>query len=331
LSQPGLAGTGTFTATQFPDSSLPSGSPSSASELRPVHWVNEEYTTTLLRPGSAAGQASSGSDTLPLGSPAGKGGGASAQRAGEPVSPTAYTATEPISVAAALATADATATRAASDPTRPMGVRSRRTRMAVLAGVAVVCLAGVLAVVLGPGRDASPAAPLAAVPAAPAQAATAAGPGPAAARAVPVEPPPALAVNAATSAVPPAATAKGAAAKSMAATVAKTENQAARQPARQARPTKSAALPTPEAPRTSAAAAAAGDAEPARVQAAASQVSVNAASAAVDQCRDKFFLARELCLVEQCGRAPARAHPLCVRYREEVRLRDEARQQQQQR
>jgi hypothetical protein len=48
---------------------------------------------------------------------------------------------------------------------------------------------------------------------------------------------------------------------------------------------------------------------------------------AVDQCRDRVFLMLELCLAEHCGKQGARSHPLCVRYREEVRLREDARQQ----
>jgi len=56
-------------------------------------------------------------------------------------------------------------------------------------------------------------------------------------------------------------------------------------------------------------------------------VVANASLQAVDQCKDKFFLARELCLAEQCGKAGARSHQLCVRYREEVRLREDAKQQ----
>jgi serine/threonine-protein kinase len=47
---------------------------------------------------------------------------------------------------------------------------------------------------------------------------------------------------------------------------------------------------------------------------------------AVDQCRDKVFLAKELCLAEHCSKPGARSHPLCVRHREEVRLREDARQ-----
>jgi serine/threonine-protein kinase len=45
---------------------------------------------------------------------------------------------------------------------------------------------------------------------------------------------------------------------------------------------------------------------------------------AVEQCRDKFFLATELCLAEHCVKAGARNHPLCVQRRAEARLREES-------
>jgi eukaryotic-like serine/threonine-protein kinase len=47
---------------------------------------------------------------------------------------------------------------------------------------------------------------------------------------------------------------------------------------------------------------------------------------AVNECKDKFFLSREICLKDSCGKAGTRNHPLCVRYREEVRLREDSKQ-----
>ena len=45
----------------------------------------------------------------------------------------------------------------------------------------------------------------------------------------------------------------------------------------------------------------------------------------VEQCRDKFFLARELCLAEYCDKPGGpRNHPLCVKRREDARLREES-------
>jgi hypothetical protein len=56
--------------------------------------------------------------------------------------------------------------------------------------------------------------------------------------------------------------------------------------------------------------------------------SANAGNAAnyrdVDQCRDRMFLAKELCLSEHCDKPGARNHPLCVKRREEARMREES-------
>jgi eukaryotic-like serine/threonine-protein kinase len=46
--------------------------------------------------------------------------------------------------------------------------------------------------------------------------------------------------------------------------------------------------------------------------------------AAVEACRAKYFLAKELCLTEACAKPGAGGHPLCVKHREEERLRDES-------
>ncbi|MBI5274836.1 MAG: serine/threonine protein kinase [Burkholderiales bacterium] len=46
--------------------------------------------------------------------------------------------------------------------------------------------------------------------------------------------------------------------------------------------------------------------------------------ALVDQCASKVFLSKELCLAEQCDKPGARNHPLCVKRREDARLREDA-------
>jgi serine/threonine-protein kinase len=46
--------------------------------------------------------------------------------------------------------------------------------------------------------------------------------------------------------------------------------------------------------------------------------------AAVDQCRDRLFLAKEICLAEHCDKAGTRNHPLCVQRRAEIRLREDS-------
>jgi serine/threonine-protein kinase len=45
---------------------------------------------------------------------------------------------------------------------------------------------------------------------------------------------------------------------------------------------------------------------------------------AVDACRDRLFLAKEICLAEHCDKPGARNHPLCVKRREEARMREES-------
>jgi hypothetical protein len=49
--------------------------------------------------------------------------------------------------------------------------------------------------------------------------------------------------------------------------------------------------------------------------------------AAVEQCKNKFFIGLELCLAEHCDKAGTRNHPLCVRRREEIRIREESKMQ----
>jgi serine/threonine-protein kinase len=57
----------------------------------------------------------------------------------------------------------------------------------------------------------------------------------------------------------------------------------------------------------------------------ATTVSVSPTLGAVDTCKDKFFLAKEFCLAEACDRPGARSHPLCVKHREDARMREESR------
>jgi eukaryotic-like serine/threonine-protein kinase len=49
------------------------------------------------------------------------------------------------------------------------------------------------------------------------------------------------------------------------------------------------------------------------------------ASSPVDQCKDKVLFSLEFCLAEQCDKPGARNHPLCVKRREEARVREESR------
>jgi serine/threonine protein kinase len=43
-----------------------------------------------------------------------------------------------------------------------------------------------------------------------------------------------------------------------------------------------------------------------------------------DACKDKMFLSREFCLKEQCERASFQSHPVCIKRREEAKLREES-------
>ena len=45
----------------------------------------------------------------------------------------------------------------------------------------------------------------------------------------------------------------------------------------------------------------------------------------VEACKDKVFLSKEFCLAEHCDNAGSRNHPLCVKRREEIKLREESR------
>ena len=49
---------------------------------------------------------------------------------------------------------------------------------------------------------------------------------------------------------------------------------------------------------------------------------------AVDQCKERMFLGKELCLAEHCDKPGARNHPLCVKRRDEARMREESKQYQ---
>ena len=44
----------------------------------------------------------------------------------------------------------------------------------------------------------------------------------------------------------------------------------------------------------------------------------------VDECKDRVFLSREFCLAEQCAKPGTRNQPLCVKRRDEIRLREES-------
>jgi serine/threonine-protein kinase len=44
----------------------------------------------------------------------------------------------------------------------------------------------------------------------------------------------------------------------------------------------------------------------------------------VEQCRDKIFISKELCLAEHCDKPISRNHALCVQRRADIKLREES-------
>jgi eukaryotic-like serine/threonine-protein kinase len=56
----------------------------------------------------------------------------------------------------------------------------------------------------------------------------------------------------------------------------------------------------------------------------APSVVVAAAPNAVETCRDKVFLSKEFCLAEECDKPGAKNHPLCVKRRQDAKLREES-------
>ena len=44
----------------------------------------------------------------------------------------------------------------------------------------------------------------------------------------------------------------------------------------------------------------------------------------VEQCKDRVFLSREFCLAEHCDKAGSRNHPLCVKRREDIKMREDS-------
>jgi serine/threonine-protein kinase len=181
---------------------------------------------------------------------------------------------------------------------------AKKPPVALFAGVGAVAVMGLAAALLFGRGTGEPAAGEAA--------ALAAASAPASAAASPVMP-------ASASAVPAAAAAASSAHPAASAAPAVAPHHKASAPRRAAsRPSR--AVPPPEPSRPVYVAP-----EP-RVEPAPKPVAPPAAPApsAVEQCRDKVFLSRELCLAEQCGKPGTRNHPLCVKRREEIRLREES-------
>jgi serine/threonine-protein kinase len=341
-------------ATRMRDPSTPA---MRTQDLRPAQWIDEEYTKTLVQTGEAPRAAPAAPALVPAASPAVMAAGEAALAAAAASGAAAITestmtqpaesefaATQPVVVPPAVVTqppAIAPAPAPAA-PVRPPAVAAKPAQadeddappvnrkklpIAVIAGVAVLGIAGVLALVMGrsgPAPDApAGAAPVAAAPVA------APAPAPAPVAVAPVPPPATIPVAA--SAAPPAAAAPGVPPNPN--VVAKADPvQSVKKPAPPPRPVAKASAPvtTPEPQRPVAAAPAPrADPEPAPASSrpVAAAPSANAANlAAVDDCKDRVFLSREICLKENCAKSGTRNHPLCVKHREEVRLREESKQ-----
>jgi serine/threonine protein kinase len=111
----------------------------------------------------------------------------------------------------------------------------------------------------------------------------------------------------------------GAAQPAMAASApAASPGSAPRRPASVAKPKTVASTGTPESFQ------AASVAGPHREETRPIATAVSAALHGVESCRDKLFLMREFCLAEHCDKVGARLHPLCVKRREDAKLREES-------
>ncbi len=345
LSQPGIpargpsmgsgagtgTGTGTFAATQFPDgeatrlrtdASRPA-SAMEASDLRPVQLIDEEYTRTQAEPRTATTEAAVASATIAA--------AAAPAASASPARPAATAAANADLPKGAPAGAPmAKPGRSPREERKPVGGGKKKLPVAVLAGIGLLAAAGVLAVVMGRSKAPDTAATTAA---APAPAASVAAPAPAPA-AEPAPAPAAVAAAPASADVPAADASAAASTPAAGKAQGKADTAAVRREkeraARQARLAKVTPLPPPVEPDRAlpTPAPAHVEAEPPAARPSNAQTAANNANyQAVDQCRDKMFISRELCLSEYCGKPGVRNHPLCVKHRDEVRLREESKQQ----
>ncbi len=217
-----------------------------------------------------------------------------------------------------------------STPVEPAA--KKKAPVALLAGIGALAVAGIAAVLLFTGRGSADnvtgaaAATAASGPASGAEVpgvATATSMQPTASLPASATVPVAAAANASDPALSSASAASdAAAAASKAASHAAAKASSPRRVASAVKP-KPASAPVFEQPRVAAPAA-----TPAPVREeqkpAASAPNNGGNLAGVDACKDKFFLSREFCLAEACDKAGTRNHPLCIKRREEIRLREES-------
>lgn len=230
--------------------------------------------------------------------------------------PAASAPSAPVSAPAPAAVA---ATPAAPVPPHTAGAPARaaapaqqkKSPVALILGLGALLVAGAAAVIVfgrggGDPSGASARAPASSTAAPSAVAPPAPAERPAPAAPVDVTPAPAVAIVAASKPVASASTPASA-------------------PRRAAsRPVKAASVPLPD-PSPRPALAQPAPQEPARAAPSAPPAATATAGAGlVDQCKDRLFLAKELCLAEHCDKPGARSHPLCVKRREDARLREDS-------
>jgi serine/threonine-protein kinase len=224
-----------------------------------------------------------------------------ATRAGKPPAP----------AAPAAETASAPAPAPARAQPDPAGSR-KKPPAAAMAGAAAIAIAAIAAFAFMGRGSSTPPADAAAMPAASAASAPAA-------EAAPSAPAPAPAAAASSAAVQAQAVAAAASEANKTPSAAAARHAAASRPPPKAKVVASGPAPEPSRPAVVAPAPAREPSRPAPAQAAPS------AMAAVDACKDRVFLGRELCLAEACEKPGARNHPLCVKWREDKRLRENSR------
>ncbi|MGE4243928.1 hypothetical protein [Ramlibacter sp.] len=290
---------GTASASAGGDDVARSAAPTDAAPTAPTSSTAPDETAVLdEREGRTASTASASADPT---APAGPGIAPAASPNSPPSAPPAG--------------------QAAAQPA-PASTPTRKQPVAMFAVMGALAVAGLAAVWMfgksgGKAEDAMASAP---VPAASTPAAAASGPASGSViAATPVGAAPPLAI---------------ASAKQVASDAPATAASAPRRPASRAQ---RAASAPPEAPRQAtaapsspppASAPAVAPAEPSAPRATAAREREPAAPNPVEQCRDRMFLSRELCLSEHCDKAASRNHPLCVKHREDVRLREAAKPRQ---
>jgi len=205
----------------------------------------------------------------------------------------------PIVAAAPTPAAPAIAAKPDSEPAAP---DRKKPPIAIFAGLGAVAVAGAAAFMLM-GRGA-PEKPLASATSA------ASSPAPQ----LPIATPVAL-----TAPALPASHASAAAAPHASAAAAKASVAHRLAVAVKPKPAASVALTEPPRPTSAASAPKREEARPASAPVVASGPSP------VDACKEKFFVMREFCLQENCPKPGQRNHPMCVQWREDVKLRDAAR------